>query len=171
MRGALGCAVKARPYPNRGTLGNGVVVGLVGGLVGSTVMNLLGIPLFLALGGTASLNFRIIGDSAAGFFARVGIRIPGGVRPGIAWYYLIGALLGAIFGSAAQRVDALRVLSVRRGIGLGVLYAEVMSLPMLATGAVVLQMKAAHAAQWFGISSVLHVAYGIVLGMIVSRGR
>ncbi len=140
-------------------------------MAGSIVMNLLGIPLFLALGGTATLNFRIIGDAAAGFFAKAGVTIPGGVRPGIVWYYLIGSLLGAIFGSAVQHVDALHVRTVRRGIGLGVLYAEVMSLPMLATGAVVLQMKAAHTAQWFGVSSVLHVAYGIVLGMIVSRRR
>jgi len=53
---------------------------------------------------------------------------------------------------------------------MGILYVEIMSLPMLAAAALILQMTAAETAQWFGISFVMHLVYGLVLGLVVRQG-
>jgi hypothetical protein len=47
------------------------MVGLVGGLVGTIVIDLFGGVLFVVMGGPASLSFTIIGDAAAAFFGWV----------------------------------------------------------------------------------------------------
>ena len=53
---------------------------------------------------------------------------------------------------------------------MGILYVEIMSLPMLAAAALILQMTAAETAQWFGVSFVMHLVYGLVLGLVVRQG-
>jgi len=58
-----------------------MIVGLIGGLVGTIVMDLFGAALFLMMGGSASLSFAIIGDAAAGGFALLGIRLVFGAKP------------------------------------------------------------------------------------------
>ena len=47
----------------RATLTKAITVGAVAGVVGTFVMDLFGMGLFLALGGPASLSFSIIGDA------------------------------------------------------------------------------------------------------------
>jgi hypothetical protein len=53
---------------------------------------------------------------------------------------------------------------------LGVLYVEIASQPLLVAAALILRMTGAEAAQWFGISFVMHLVYGLVLGLIVHYG-
>ena len=53
-----------------------------------------------------------------------------------------------------------------KAIGLGILYVELISQPLLAAAAWVLQMTPAETAQWFGISFVMHLVYGLVLGLV-----
>jgi NhaP-type Na+/H+ or K+/H+ antiporter len=43
-----------------------------------------------------------------------------------------------------------------------------MSLPLLAIAANILGMTASETAQWFGISFIMHLVYGGVLGVVVS---
>jgi NhaP-type Na+/H+ or K+/H+ antiporter len=146
------------------------VVGLIGGLVGTIVMDLFGLGMFLVMGGPATISFSIIGDAAAGFFSMMGLDMTGGAPLGAVLHYMIGLTLGVIFGAAVSRMDALRVASTKKGVGLGILYVEVMSLPMLATAAIILQMTPSETTQWFGLSFVMHLVYGCILGVVVSRG-
>ncbi len=60
--------------------------------------------------------------------------------------------------------------SPKKAVGMGILYVEIMSLPMLAAAALILQMTAAETAQWFGVSFVMHLVYGLVLGLVVRQG-
>lgn len=144
--------------------------GAVGGLVGTVVMDLFGLVLFLALGGPASLSVSIIGDAAAEFSARIGVFVEGGAPLGALLHYLIGVALGIILSAAILRIEALQALSTRRLTALSVLYVEIMSLPMLATAAILLTMTSTQTVQWFGISFVMHLVYGAVLGLVVSYG-
>lgn len=146
---------------------SGMLVGGIGGLVGTIVMDLFGAGLFLVMGGPASLSFTIIGDAAAAFFAMLGMAVAGGTPLGALLHYLIGLAFGALFGAAVSRVAVLQLDSLKKAIGLGILYVELMSQPLLAAAAWVLQMTAAETAQWFGISFVMHLVYGLVLGLIV----
>ena len=60
--------------------------------------------------------------------------------------------------------------SLKKAVGMGILYVEIMSLPMLAAAALILRMTAAETAQWFGVSFVMHLVYGLVLGLVVRQG-
>ena len=152
------------------TLIRGIAAGLVGGFVGTFVMDLFGAGLFVVMGGPASLSFAIIGDATAAFFSLIGITMEGGTPLGALVHYLLGLALGAILGAAVSRIDALHTDSVERGGGLGILYVEIMSQPLLATAAIVLNMTFSQTAQWFAVSFIMHVVYGGVLGLVVHYG-
>jgi hypothetical protein len=146
----------------------GMEVGLMGGLVGTIVMDLFGAGLFLVMGGPASLSFSIIGDAAAGFFSMLGIEIAGGTLLGAVLHYLIGLAFGLIFGAAVSYIGALQLDSTKKGVGLGILFVEVMSMPLLAAAAIILKMTPSETVQWFGISFIMHLVYGLVLGLVVT---
>ena len=112
----------------------------------------------------------IIGDAAAAFWAMLGITLAGGTPLGALLHYLIGPAFGALFGAAVSRLAVLRPDTPIKAVGLGVLYVELISQPLLAAAAWVLRMTAAETAQWFGISFVMHLVYGLVLGLVAYYG-
>lgn len=151
-------------------LSRGIVLGLIGGLVGTIVMDIILIVTLSAIGLPPVISFTTIGDTAAGCFALIGIKVTGGFPLGAAMHYFLGFTLGAIFGAAAVWLEARRPLSVKRGIGLAILYIEIVSQPILMLSPLVLPMTMADTVQWFGISAVMHLIWGTVLGAIVSYG-
>jgi len=148
----------------------GMVVGSIGGLLGTLAMDVFRAGMFWLLGIPASLSFSIIGDAAAGFFSLLGIHVTGGAAWGATTYYLIGPALGGVLATTICHTHAFRVSARRTRVGLSILSAEIMSLPLLAVASIVLRMPASEALQWFGISFVLHLVYGLVLGIIVDYG-
>lgn len=148
----------------------GLVVGAIGGLLGTLAMDVCRAGTFWALGIPANLSFSIIGDAAAGFFSVLGIHVTGGAAWGGALYYLIGPALGGVLTTTICHTHAFRVSARRIRVSLSILSAEIMSLPLLAIAAIVLRMPASEAIQWFGISFVLHLVYGLVLGIVVDYG-
>jgi len=94
----------------------------------------------------------------------------GGVPLGAVTHYLIGPLVGVIFGIALAKIADLRVINLKKGILLAVLYVEILSQPILATTPILLKMTAAETLQWFGGSFVMHFIFAVVLGVIVSYG-
>ncbi len=146
----------------------GTVTGMVGGLAGTISMYLSGAGIFMFLGWPASTSFTIIGDSAAAFFSTLGVALAGGSSLGMRLYFLIGLALGAILGVASVSLEPLHLASPKKRVGLSILYVEVMSLPLLAAGTLALKMSAADAVLWFGISFIMHLVYGLVLGVITS---
>jgi len=170
MRAKLRYDSRTRHDLRNTTFTRGIVVGLIGGLIGTIIMDLFGVGLILTMGAPASISFAIIGDATAGFFSMLGITIAGGLPLGAAVHYLIGPVFGAIFGAAASRIDTVRAGSIQKVVGLGILYVELMSLPLLGAAALILKMTASASAQWFGISFVMHLVYGIGLGLITYYG-
>ena len=94
----------------------------------------------------------------------------GGVPLGVAAHYLIGPVVGAIFDAVVAQVDALRVGTLKKGVVMAVLHAEILSQPMLAMTPILLKITASETLLWFGGSFVMHLMWGIVLGVIVSHG-
>ncbi len=153
-----------------GTFTRGIVVGLTGGLAGTIAMHVFGVGIFLAMGKPASISFSIIGDATASFFSRLGVELAGGAPLGVIVFYLLGLALGVTFVALVLRIDAFRLNSIKKGVGLGILYVEALSLPLLATATLVLNMTPDATALWFGVSVVMHLAYGAVMGAVVSYG-
>jgi hypothetical protein len=96
--------------------------------------------------------------------------VAGGTPLGALLHYLIGLVFGGLFGAAVSRIAVLRLRSPKKALGLGVVYVELMSLPLLVAAAWVLRMNTAETAQWFGVSFVMHLVYGLVLGMVAYYG-
>lgn len=149
------------------TFFRGMISGMFGGLAGTFIMHLFGTMIFALLRWPASTSFSIIGDSAAAFFTKLGIALSGGAELGIRLYYLIGLMLGALLGVAVASLAPLQLASPLKKVGLSVLYVEAMSIPLLAAGTLSLKMSVGDSALWFGISFVMHLVYGLVLGIVM----
>jgi len=152
------------------SLTRGIGLGLIGGFVGTIVMDVVLIGALSAIGLPPVISFNTIGDTAAGCLALIGIKVAGGFPLGATAHYMLGLGLGAIFGAAMTRIKARRVLTRKQGIAFAVLYIEIVSQPILTLSPLVLTMTTSSIAQWFGISAVMHLIWGIVLGAIVSYG-
>jgi hypothetical protein len=148
-------------------LGKGLTWGLIGGLFGTMLMDLVLMVSLLAAGLPVFTCFSIVGNTLARFFSIPGVEGPVVVLLGAAAHYLIGPGMGAIFGAAAARIDAFRIDTLKKGVGLAVAYVEILSQPLLATTPILLKMAAAETLLWYGASFVMHFIVGAVLGVIV----
>ncbi len=151
-------------------LARGMAWGLVGGLAGTLVMDAILMAGLSAAGLSALICFSIVGNTVAQFFSILGFEVAGGVRLGIATHYLIGPLIGAIFGVLVTQVKALRVNTPKKSILFAILYVEILAQPILATTPILLKMTAAETLQWFGFSFIMHFLMAVVLGAVVSYG-
>ena len=157
-------------HARRAPLARGIGWGFIGGLVGTMVMDILLMGTFLAVGRPALLCFSVVGDTAARVFALTGAEIAGGVPAGVAAHYIIGPLVGLLFGAVAAAFPALRAGTLKKSIVLAVLYIEILSQPLLAMTPPLLKMTAPVVALWYGGSFVMHLVLGLVLGAIVGYG-
>jgi hypothetical protein len=148
----------------------GLLWGLIGGLAGTAVMDLTLMGVLAAFGLPALTCFSIVGNTVARFFSIQNMEMGSAIQLGIATHYLVGPLIGAIFGAVVARVKALRVNNLKKSILLAILYVEILSQPLLATTPILLKMTAAATLQWYGGSFVMHLIAGIVLGAVVGRG-
>jgi hypothetical protein len=161
---------RARGHRTHVTLVRGMGWGLMGGLAGTMVMDLILMGALSAAGLPALTCFSIVGNTVARFFSILGMEMVGGVPLGAAAHYLIGPLVGAIFGAAVAQVTALRADTLKKGVVLAILYVEILSQPILATTPILLKMTAHETLQWFSVSFVMHFMLAVVLGVIVSYG-
>ena len=95
---------------------NGLGWGMLGGLAGTLVMDLLLMGILSALGAPALTCFSIVGNTVARFFSIQGVEAGRAIQLGIATHYLVGPLVGAIFGTVVARVEALRVNTLKKSI-------------------------------------------------------
>ena len=152
------------------TLTRGMGWGLIGGLVGMLVVDLILMGALSAVGLPPLFCFSTVGNTAARFFSILGIDMAGGVPLGVATHYLVGPVLGAIFGAVLAQIGALQVGTLKKCVVFAVLYAEVVSQPLFVMMPLLLKMTASETLVWFVGSVVMHFIWGIVLGVFVSRG-
>jgi hypothetical protein len=152
------------------SLSRGLRWGLIGGLAGTAIMDLILMGALSAVGLPALTCFSIVGNTVARFFSIPSIEMARAIQMGIATHYLVGPVIGAIFGTAVARVETLRVNTLKKSILLAILYVEIMSQPLLATTPILLKMTAPETLQWFGMSFVMHFMFAVVLGVVVGYG-
>ncbi len=161
---------RAKGAMGSGAGAKGLVIGLIASLVATIVVDLIMMGFLLFRGQPAENGFAVIGDTAASFFSLFSIAVVGGVLAGVVWHYLIGFALGAIFGVTVTRFDALQLASMKKGVGIGILYTEVMSIPMLLQVPIFLKQTASDTAGLLLFFLVMHAIWGILLGVVVSYG-
>jgi hypothetical protein len=146
----------------------GIKLGLLGGLAGTIIMDLVIVGVFWVVGMPTEMIYSFIGSVAESFFMKIGIEIQGGIPLGATIHLLLGLGLGVIFGIAMTKISVQRPITLKRGMLLGVLYIEVVSQPILIAAPLLVEMSTSDILQWYILSSVMHLIYGIVLGGIVS---
>jgi len=144
--------------------------GLIGGLVGMLVVDLILMGALSTAGLSPMVCFSTVGNTAARFFLILGMDITGGVPAGVATHYLVGPVLGAIFGAGVAQIHALRASNLKKGVLLAVLYGEIVSQPLFAMMPILLKMTAYETLFWFIGSVAMHFIWGIVLGVVVGHG-
>jgi len=152
------------------SLARGVGWGLIGGLAGTMVMDLVLMVVLPVAGLPALTCFTIVGKTVANIFSLQGIEMTGGVPLGVFTHYLIGPAAGAIFGAAVTQVKVLRLDTLKKSIILAILYVQILSQPILAATPILLKMSVTKTLQWYGGSFLMHSVLGLVLGMIMSYG-
>jgi len=159
-----------RPQRNPIPLARGMGWGLIGGLASTLVMDILLMGTLLAVRYPALLCFSIVGDTVSRFLSMFDMQVAGGVPTGVTTHYLIGPLVGIIFGAAVAMFPALRGGTLKKRVIVAVLYVEILSQPILAMTPILLKMTATATLQWFVGSFVMHSILAVVLGVIVSYG-
>jgi hypothetical protein len=154
----------------RAPLASGIAWGFLGGLAGTMVMDILLMGALLALRQPAFMCFSIVGETVSRFLAMFDTQIAGGVPTGMVVHYVIGPLVGILFGAAVEMLPGLRAGTLKKITAAAFVYVEILSLPILATTPILLKMKAPATEQWFGGSFVMHLIFSIVLGVIVGYG-
>ena len=164
MQGVLPGNSRSRMMVPPIPLGKLIGRGMVGGLVATTMMDLVMIGIFVAAGKPPSTCFSIVGDTVAHLIAYQ--NPSANVALGVTAHYLIGPLLGALFGVILRFFPALRVNSWKKAILYAVLYAEVASQPMLILTPIFLRMTASETLAWFGGAFGMHLIWGCVFGTV-----
>lgn len=152
------------------TLTRGVKAGLPGGLAATVVVDAIMMSVLHRTGQPAKTGFVLIGDTAARFLARFGINVAGGVPIGLFFHFLIGIAFGGLFGGIVSRVPNLRTASTPKMAGLGIIYTELISVPILVLPPIILKMDKPDAEGWFRFTIPLHAVFGVVLGLVAKSG-
>ena len=160
----------AEGHVKRAPLATGIAWGFLGGLAGTMVMDLVLMGAFFGLGQPATTCFSIVGNTVCRFFSLKDLELAGSIQLGILTHYLVGPLIGAIFGALGARVAALRVNTLKKSLILAILYVEILSQPMLAMTPILLKMTASATLQWYLGSFAVHIIVAVILGTVVARG-
>ncbi len=160
----------AEGHRKRAPLGTRIAWGFLGGLAGTLVMDSLLMGTLLAIRQPASMCFSIVGDTVSHFLAMFGTQVAGGIPTGVVAHYVIGPLVGMLFGTVVTKFPALREASLKKIIVAAFVYVEILSQPILATTPILLKMRAPATLQWFGGSFIMHLILSIVLGVIMGYG-
>jgi protein-S-isoprenylcysteine O-methyltransferase Ste14 len=160
----------ALEYNKQAAFARSIKMGLISGLAGTLVMELVLMGALFVVGMPALTCLSFIGDTVAQLVAKFGIYLADGVPMCLAAQYLIGAIFGVIFATMLSKVSALHINSLKKVVLLSVVYAEIISQPLLAMTTILLKMSIMSTMLWYSASFVMHFLYGITLGAIVSFG-
>jgi hypothetical protein len=150
------------------SLGKGIGWGIIGGLAATIVMDLVLISAFAVAGMPPFTCFSIVGDTLVSLFSFQGV--VNSAPLGASAHYLIGPVLGAVFGAAVRSRPALHAGSWKKTVLLAALYTEIVSQPLLALTPIFLRMTMSETLEWYCGAMVMHLIWGCVLGAVLSQG-
>jgi hypothetical protein len=152
------------------SIGRGLGWGAMGGLAGTLTMDLVLMGVLSAFGSPALTCFSIVGSTVARFLSMQSVEATRAIQLGVATHYIVGPVIGAIYGVMVARIKGLRVHTLKKSLLAAILYVEILSQPLLATTPILLKMAAPATLLWYGGSFLMHMIAGVVLGAVVGRG-
>ena len=132
-----------------------IILGVIGGLAGMIVMDLVMVAEFLVMGLPLYTYLDLIGSV-----------LGGGILLGVVLHILLSSLLGLVFIALVLKVDAVRVTTIRKGFILGVLAGAVTIIGCvpfaIITGVPIVAI--------LSFSTLPHLVFGAVCGVVVGYG-
>ena len=148
----------------------GLVWGLIGGLAGTLVMDLILMGVFFVFKMPVMTCFSIIGNTVARFFWPHAIEITNANLIGIITHYIVGPVIGMVFGLMILRFKSLRVNTLQKCILVAILYLEILSQPLLALSPILLKMTPMITLLWYAGSFLMHLVAAVMMGLVIGKG-
>lgn len=134
----------------------GIEFGLVGGVLGTFLMDIVMVATFV-----------MVGEPWDTFFTMVGEKFGDGAVIGIALHNVVGLTGGFVFALSVLSIQGLRIESMRKGLAFGI-----------AAGAITIPLGCIPLAIWLGepilivtaFSALPHMVWGTVLGLTMGYG-
>ena len=149
------------------SVGRSVSAGILGGVIGATVMTIILIGSKAAMGLPLLADFMVMGTFVGGGAAAI--------AAGFIAHYLVGIVDGAIFGAVTSGVGALRLGSPGKAAGLGLLYGLILYLvvfiPVAFMGFAPIMMAMmgpgaqAMMPMVLSIAFIEHLLFGLIVGI------
>ena len=146
-----------------------MILGAIAGLIATFMMDIFVVAYFLIADIPVELIYSFIGKVTANFFLLFGMNIPGGIPTGAFVHYFLGAGLGAVFSVGVTYFNRLHLGTITKGILLGILFIEIASQPFLAAAPLLVKMETPDIVEWYLLSFLMHMIYGGILGLIVTK--
>ena len=145
----------AKGHMSNIALARGIGIGVIGSLAGTLVMDLVVVGELLMMGLPALTYLDLIGSIFGG-----------GIPLGALAHFLLGSFLGLVFIMPVLKVNALRVDTVRKGVGLGFL-AGLVSIVFCVPFAILISEPIPAVLSFMAIP---HLVWGTGLGIVAGYG-
>jgi len=150
-------------------VGRSIVGGIAGGVVGATVMSMILVASKVVMGMPLLADFVVMGTFVGG----VG---EAAIAAGFAAHYLVGFVVGGIFGALVVYVAWLKPTSGAKALSIGVVFGAVVwlivFLPVAMWGFAPIMMgmmgpaASAMLPMVLGLGFVEHLLYGAIVGVV-----
>jgi len=146
---------KQSPRKARNSITRVIVLGVIGGLAGMVVMDIVMVAEFLMMRLPLYTYLELIGSV-----------LGGGVLLGVVLHILLSVFLGLVFISLVFKVKVFRITTIRKGFILGVLFG-VMTIIGCVPFAIITSVPIA---EILGFSTLPHLVFGAVCGIVGGSG-
>jgi hypothetical protein len=143
----------------------GSVYGIIAGTISTIVIDIVAFVILAAMGVSLLSFFALIGRC---FLTLIGTDAADPVWQGIVLHYTIAILTGLVVGLLTQKFHKLEFSSYRKGILLSVILAEVEGNSLFYLMSVIMKIPQSEMVIMYGLCFILHLIWGVCLGIIIS---
>jgi hypothetical protein len=148
-------------------IARGIKYGIVGGLMGTIITDLVSLIIFFILGESLPDFYTLFGKS---FLTLFNLQADYPLWQGLTLHYSIGILTGLVVGILTQRISLLKFNTYRSSILIAVIITQIEGLTLFYLMSLVLNMPQSEMILIYGMGIFLHTVWGACLGSILCFG-
>jgi hypothetical protein len=150
------------------SIARGIKYGILGGLVGTIVTDLVSLIIFVIMGESLPDFYTLFGKS---FLTLFNIKAEYPLWQGLTLHYSIGLLTGMVVGILNQWISWLKFDTYRRSIIISVIITQIEGLILFYLMSLVLNIPQSEMIPIYCMGIFLHTIWGACLGSILCFGR
>jgi len=149
-------------------IARGIRYGIVGGLIGTIVTDLVSLVIFLITGESLPDFYTLFGRS---FLTLFNLQADYPLWQGLTLHYSIGILTGLVVGILTQRISWLKFNTYRRSILIAVIITQIEGLTLFYLMSLILKIPQSEMMIVYIMGIFLHTIWGTCLGSILCFGQ